>query len=65
MHRASRGPTKLQGEKRSLKIQHAAEVQKKNKVMAETIMDKLKEVMTEIEKTNKKLESLEKPMTIN
>jgi hypothetical protein len=56
---------KLQGEKWSLKIQHAAEVQKKNKVMAETIMDEIKKGMTEIEKTNKKLESLEKTMTIN
>jgi hypothetical protein len=56
---------KLQGEKWSLNIQHAVEVQKKNKVMAETIMDKLKEVMTEIEKTTKKLVSLEKTMTSN
>ncbi len=56
---------KLQGEKQSLKIQHAAEVQKKYKVMVEIIMDELKEVMTEIEKTTKKLESLEKTMTIN
>ncbi len=56
---------KLQREKRSIKIQHAVEVQKKNKVMAETIMDESKEVMTNIEKTNQKLESLEKPMTIN
>ena len=65
MHRASWGPMQTAREKWSLKIQHAPEVQKKNMVMAETIMDELKEVMTEIEKTNKKLESLEKPMTIN
>jgi hypothetical protein len=49
----------LQGEKWSLKIQHAVEVQKKNKVMVETIMDEMKEVMTKIENTTKKLESSE------
>ena len=45
----------LAGEKRSLLIQHAAEAQKRNKVMANAIMEQINDIENEIDITNEKL----------
>ena len=48
----------LKGEKRSLLIQHAAETQKRNKVMADVIMEQVSDIQMDIEWNSNKLASL-------
>jgi hypothetical protein len=50
---------KLKGEKRSLLIQHADEIEKGRKAVADTIMDQVNDVAMDIDNTNKHLESME------
>ena len=45
----------LKGEKRSLLIQHAAETQNRNKVMADAIMEQVSDIQMDIEKNTNKL----------
>ena len=49
----------LAGEKRSLLIQHVAETQKKNKVMADAIMEQIEEIQMDIDRNNRELVSLD------
>ncbi len=49
---------KLKGEKRSLIIQHAAESQKKNSVLADAIMEQVSDIQMDIEQNSNKLASL-------
>jgi hypothetical protein len=49
----------LSGEKCSLLLQHAAETQKQNKVMADAIMEQIEDIGKQIEKHSSKLESME------
>jgi hypothetical protein len=48
----------LSGEKRSLLLQFAAETQKKNKFMADAIMEQIADVGKQIEKHSLELESM-------
>jgi hypothetical protein len=48
----------LKGEKRSLLIQHATESQKKNRVLADAIMEQVSDIQMDIEKNSNKLASL-------
>ena len=47
------------GEKRSLLIQYAAESQKKNKAMADAIMEQINHIQMEIDENNNKILLLE------
>ena len=49
----------LAGKKRLLMIQYAAEMQKKNKVMADAIMEQIEEIKNDIERNNCNLSSME------
>ena len=50
---------RLGGEKRSLLIQYAAETQKKNKVMADAIMEQIVSIEKEIDESKNKILLLE------
>ena len=49
----------LLGEKRQLSIHYACEMQKKNKVMADAIMDQMKQIEMEVKENSDKLVSME------
>jgi hypothetical protein len=53
---------KLKGEKISLLIQHAEEMEKGRKVVADTIMDQVNDIELDIEHTTEQLESLQETL---
>ncbi len=50
---------KLKGEKRSLLIQYAEELDKGKKAVADAIMAQVDDIVEDIDNTNKKIEELE------